>query len=295
MKKEIIVKIRDWVLLFVESLLSILKVLLFSKFKRFDTTKIQKNHENCIILGNGPSLNDSIEQYKSIINNYDLICVNYFPKSEHFETLKPAIFVTAAPEFWIDDVDDNYKEKSKILFDALANKTNWKLVLFIPWEAKNYPKWQKQIAVNANISVVYFNPTPVDGFTNFRHLLFSQNLGMPRPQNVLIPSLMLSISMNYEKIYLLGADHNWLNEFSVDDNNNVLLRQKHFYDASEAKHLKMGKLGRGKRKMHEILHKFMHTFKNYHTIREYADSRNVKIINSTSNSFIDAFERGDIK
>jgi len=53
----------------------------------------------------------------------------------------------------------------------------------------------------------------------------------------------------------------------------------------------MKKTGKGKRKMHEILIKFVHSFAGYFDINNYAKSQNVRIINITPDSFIDAFER----
>jgi hypothetical protein len=97
--------------------------------------------------------------------------------------------------------------------------------------------------------------------------------------------------MRFSKIYIAGADHSWLTEIFVADDNTVYLTQRHFYDAQIARPDVMKKIGKNKRKLHEILHKFMWSFKAYFDIDQYAKSRNVKIINITEKSFIDAFER----
>ena len=97
--------------------------------------------------------------------------------------------------------------------------------------------------------------------------------------------------MGYNSIFIHGADHSWLKDIYVSQDNKVFLTQKHFYDFHSAKPEVMKKLGKGQRKMHEILEKFVLTFKGYHEINEFANRKKIKIFNCTKDSFIDAFER----
>ena len=57
---------------------------------------------------------------------------------------------------------------------------------------------------------------------------------MPRPRNVLIPSIMLAINSGYRRVYVAGADHSWLKTLSVDDENRVVSIQPHFYKEKES-------------------------------------------------------------
>jgi hypothetical protein len=114
---------------------------------------------------------------------------------------------------------------------------------------------------------------------------------MPRPHNVLIPSIMIALSLGFKKIFLFGADHSWLKDIWVDEENNVLLQQKHFYDIDKAKPRHMDYLGKGKRKMHEVLIKFYHSFKGYFEIDAYGKNQGKTIYNCTPGSYIDAFDR----
>lgn len=97
--------------------------------------------------------------------------------------------------------------------------------------------------------------------------------------------------MGYEKIHLIGADHSWLKDLWVDENNLVMLRQKHFYDETTAKANPMYKKGQDTRKLHEVLQKFVISFEAYFTLEKFATKKGQKIINLTPGSFIDAFER----
>ncbi len=289
MNNDFLVQIQDLFIGFTQTLASIIKIAIFSRFKVLNIEKFKE--KEILILGNGPSLKDFIRDRKAYLNNKESICVNFFPCTDEFEKLKPRFFISAAPELWIDNVDSIYLHKRKELFEALEKKTSWPLQLFFPWQAKKSKLLNRCLRNNDHLRIHYFNTTPIEGFTKVNRFLFSLQLGMPRPHNVLIPSLMISIWMGFKKIHIIGADHNWLNEFSVDMNNRVLLRQQHFYDSDSAKYEPMRKMGKGSRKMHEILHKFMLTFKGYHTINDFAKAKNCRIINCTQGSFIDAFER----
>ena len=148
-----------------------------------------------------------------------------------------------------------------------------------------------QLATKKNISIVYFNKTPVEGLQSFRNILFKLNLGLPRPYNVLIPSLIKALNLGYKELYVIGADHSWLEELRVNDKNEALLNQKHFYDYQTSKFEPMYHAKRGGKRVHEILYKLMKAFEGYFYIREYAESLGSQIYNATPNSYIDAFER----
>ncbi len=192
---------------------------------------------------------------------------------------------------WIDDVDAVHIRNRTAIFEAIANKTQWPLVFFIPFAARRHSFWQDILKKNRHIRIAYYNTTPIEGSRSFVHFCFRHQLGMPRPHNVLIPSIMMALHLQYQRIYLAGTDHSWLKDLWVSDNNQVLLTQKHFYDEHTARAEPMQKLGRDQRKLHEVLTKFMHTFSGYFVLRDYAESIDAKIINITPASYIDAFER----
>ena len=186
-------------------------------------------------------------------------------------------------------------------FKIMSERTTWKMILFVPKLARKSREWKKHLQKNHNIEIVYFNNTPIEGFMTFKHLCFSKNWGMPRPHNVLIPSLMLAINLGFKCIYVTGADHSWTREIFVTDSNEVLLSQKHFYDKETSTEntnknkpipqpMYHGATGKT-RKLHEVLIKFYYSFRSYWDIRIYAEKRNTSVFNITPGSFIDAFDR----
>ncbi len=275
------------------SVLSLIKILFLSRFFIGKFKGLRKNDLECTILANGPSLSES-RTNAEFLNHKTFMGVNFFPETEMFDKLQPQYLVIAAPELWLEDVEEKFKENSRHLFETISTKVNWEMILFMPVGARKFKEWKKKVEDNNNILIKYFNATPIEGYNFFMHTMFKLNLGMPRPHNVLIPSLMLTINMGFKKIYLLGADHSWLKEISVNNKNQVLINQKHFYDENTSVAKPMNKRGKGTRKMHEVLLKFYYSFYSYFVIKEYAEKKNVEIINSTPASFIDAFERASI-
>jgi len=267
---------------------TLIKIILLSKYSK--TLPSIGKEKTCIIMGNGPSLSESLKR-QGFIENKVLFCVNYFPKTGKFEKLKPEYLVITAPELWLDDVDERFKTNSKVLFQTIANKVNWEFVLFIPTNARRYLNWKSEIVKNKKIRIQYYNVTPAEGYKWFKHFLFKMNLGMPRPHNVLIPTLMLSINMGFKDIYLLGADHSWLSAITVNDKNEVLINDKHFYDEHKSETRLTSKKGRGVKKLHEVLQKYYYSFHSYFIIEKYAEKNGAKISNATPNSYIDAFEK----
>lgn len=274
------------------TLSTIFKIILWSGFKI--KPSLEYKEKNCLILGNGPSLHKSTTENKDSLNKMTILSVNYFAETSLFNILKPSLYVVNAPEMWLNDVDKVYVDKSEKLFKTIAEETHWHMDFFIPYMAKKFTRWQKILSHNENIRINYFNSTPIEGFRWFRYFSYNRYLGMPRPHNVLIPSLILCLSLKFKKIYLFGADHSWMKDIYVTEDNEVLLNQKHFYDKDTSKAKPMHHLGKGNRKMHEVLQKFVHAFQGYFEINDYSIYRGQEIFNCTEGSYIDAFKRSKV-
>ena len=145
-----------------------------------------------------------------------------------------------------------------------------------------------------SINIKYFNPTPIEGFKNFKHFCFKRGLGIPRPHNVLIPSLMIALNMGFKSIYILGADHSWLSEIKVNNYNQILFSQKHFYNPNNKTEKPLIHFSGIQRKLHELLQVFVWAFSGYFVVNEFAISIGAKILNATPDSYIDAFNRVDL-
>lgn len=276
---------------FFKSIFSILKMLILVRRKGNRIVDFS-DKKHFVILGNGPSLDSELKRLDpSIREKADLICVNHFPSSDAYTEVQPRFYVTGAPDLWLDDIDQHFVDDSNKLFTNIAQKTTWDLELFIPFEAKKYKRWQKLLEENEHVHIRYYNNNAVEGFNSINYYTYKRQLGMPRPHNVMIPCLSLSLQPQMESILLLGVGHTFLKEIWVTDDNEVLIHQQHFYDKENSEAKPLDKRGKGKRNLYELLSKLTLAFYGYHVIKAYADSLNVKVYNGTKGSYIDAFER----
>ncbi len=66
----------------INTFISLIKVIVLSKpSARFPQTKM----ENCAILGNGPSLNVSLQKYFAFFKQHELKCVNNFSITDQYQ------------------------------------------------------------------------------------------------------------------------------------------------------------------------------------------------------------------
>lgn len=285
-------KILNFFVLSVKSLASLIKILFFSSGNK-SFRKITTLSEKAIILGNGPSLKDVLVNQLNLIKSANVFCVNYFATSDEYTIVKPDYYVIIDRIVFADNFTAEAEEKSRLLFEKIAKETCWDMYLFVPKEAKRHKNWKELIIKNKQIQIIYLNLTPVEGFKSLKHCLFNKNFGMPRPHNVLIAAVYVALKVNYKKIALFGTEHSWLKDLFVDKDNRVVFYNPHFYDGKTEpiQFCYNAASGRIPVKYHEALYTFMISFKNYHVLQEYANYKNAEVINSTENSFIDAFPK----
>lgn len=281
--------VSDFILDFLLTLKSIVKILFSSKFFKQKLPRESEN-EGLIILGNGPSLNININRDREFIYSKKKLCVNGFAISENYEVLKPDFYLIADLGFWIENPIERIKLFREEVINAINRKTTWTIILLLPFEAKKSTCLKVAFANNPNIQIKYFNKTTIVGFEGFRNWCYRLQLGIPRPQNVLIPGIVLGINLGFREIYILGADHSWHEDLVVTMDNTLCLRDAHFYDNSNKLIPLIGYNGK-KIRLFEQFESLTITFRNYHLIENYANFRGAKVFNASEKSFIDAFER----
>lgn len=292
MNKLWVIYLRDQLTNLLKTILTLVKVSLHSKISLKSPLEKYDKYHSISILGNGPSLENSLGEDHEQIKNSLVVCVNNFPKTEHYQRIQPDVFIFCDHVLWLrSGIRQPLIASSVDLFNEISKKTNWPLLVLAPFESRSSQRWQNILNANKHIKIAFYNNTPIEGWNSFTHLMFRWNLGMPRPHNVLIPSIFLSINSQIKKIFLYGVDHNWLPQIVVDKNNRTMVRKKHFSDSEESKTDAILTRGKTERKLWEILENYMVNFKGYLILEEYAKNRNTQILNATPNSFIDAFKR----
>lgn len=273
-------KIKD----FFDGIASLGKVLLLSGVPS-GAGKVK--NERLIIMGNGPSLRETIAEHASILRDSRTLAVNFAANSEAFRDIMPDLYVLADPHFFRTEADGLSSDPNvRRLWENIA-ATSWKMTLYVPCKAKIPVSIEK----NADISIRRYNLTPGEGLKAIVHTLYRKGLAMPRPRNVLIASIMIALREGYRDICIVGADHTWSRELWVDDRNRVISVQKHFYKDNDKEFERVAQEYAGYH-LHDILNSLTIAFRSYHQIAEYADEIGAKIVNCTPGSFIDAFPRG---
>lgn len=273
-----------WTELFLQTMVSLLSVLIFSRItvsKQFSSTLKFKRKKKTIILGNGPSLHTILDKSLETLlsEDADLLAVNFFCLSTYFHRVKPSSYIFIDPTLYKTSKGEIEERKAKMV--ECFQKINWDMLFFVPYSAKN-SSLLKAISKNHFIKIVYLNIVPVKAFWRIERFLFKHNLGLPFPMNVLNAAIYVMINMKYQNIYLLGADHSWLNSFYINENNDLIMGDRHFDGANDFKHPST---------LSKWLKTQVITFESHEKLQQYAVSCDVNIYNATKGSLIDAYPR----
>jgi hypothetical protein len=250
------------------------------------THKIDRKSEKCIVMGNGPSLLDSLEKNQENLFMIDLIGVNFMAITPEYEKYKPSIYVVCDPFFWSENISEEIMAKMKYFYSQLIKKTQWEIQLYMPHQAKN-KKIESLLSQNTNINIYYYNKTKIECHKWLKHYLYSRQWGMPRAENVLVAAIMLAIYSDYKEIYIAGADSDYIRNFWIDEKNRLRIYDMHYYEGDNKDVIIPYRID-------EICISSYYMFKSYLDINQYAVYRNIKIYNTGLYSFIDAFEKKNI-
>lgn len=279
----------------IENILNVL-IIIFLKMKFISlkpTTypKTSKKDKICL-LGNGPSLSSDFE---FILNEKrdgaKIMTVNLSIFTDFFTIVKPDFYILQDPAFFRSDVADKFIDMQKNITKLFIEKVTWEMKLILPPMAKNNTIL-KQMSENKNIKIFWREALPIIGGTNkFNNFLFRNNLATPLAQNVLIAGLFESLQMGYKNILLYGADHSWHENYTLGNDNVLYTEDRHFYGNDNI----MAKAHVDEYcvpvRVHEEFMNLYRTFKIYDSLSSYAKSISAKVINKSSKTWIDSFDR----
>lgn len=261
------------------TLASFIKIPIMS---RRPSPKSRDRKDTIIIMGNGPSLRDAMEQDRDVLMAYPRLAVNLSALTPDFRDLRPDYYILADIAFFLKEKTGKVPQ----LWEALRS-VDWQMTLFLPATARKMPEVK---SLPANITLKFYNLTPAEGFRCVMHPLYDSGLAMPRPRNVLIPSIISSMREGFKKIVLIGADHNWSKTLWVTERNRVVSVQPHFYKDDDAELRRAEEIFKNVH-IHDVYENYAIAFRSYFNVKAYADRRGVEILNATPGSFIDAFPR----
>lgn len=257
--------------------------------RKFKVLKKGSRKKSASVLASGPSAREIVLQREDLLNDSDLIVMNFFANQEAFFRLKPRYYILLDPGLFDHSVTvssergsiNDYSQERQ-LKENLA-KVDWPMVLFMP-DNRIARKSEKSYVTNRSISVVYFNATRVVGFDWFQNHMYHKAQGLPTSRNVIIPAMLLMAIIGYKTIYLYGCEFSWTKTMDVDpDNGMMFFNDRHFYSKDEIRFF-----GRGGYLW--WLKTIVDDLEGTEQVAKYAQHYGVHIVNRTKGSFIDAFE-----
>jgi hypothetical protein len=129
---------------------------------------------------------------------------------------------------------------------------------------------------------------------SIRHRLYNTGYFMVPDATIANTAIFLALIEGYKEIEIYGCDHNQFLEMTVNENNELCMRDTHFFDEKELNLRPIIKpYGSGNTiwRVHEFLFFCYSQFANHELLREYADYLGARIINCTKGSMIDSYER----
>lgn len=275
---------------------AILKIFLKTDFIRTDFKKIRTEKlDEIIVIGNGPSLKESVEESIDSFTGKTTACVNEFALCEYFGVIRPDYYIFLDPGYWTKDVPKWIRDLNDKDFKVLKDKVTWPMTIIMPLCAKRWNWFMDLPKLNTNIEIRHINTTMINMNCSrkLKDFLYSRNLAMPRPHTVLIGALFIAINLGYKKIFLVGADNACHENISLDERNNIYVKNEHFSPDKDLLPIPLFKdlAETEKIKMHELFKVLSFVFEGMQEIARYADYRNVKVYNASKKTWIDAFER----
>jgi len=266
-------------------------ILLPNGAKSLKQINFLKNHDAVIVLGNGPSLKNDLENIVKTVDDHDFVCVNNFCSSPYYEVLKPNKYVFLDGYFFSKDAHPDWIKQRELTFTIINEKTNWKMQIFVPMGAD--VSILKEFIKNENVEIIKFK---VLTYVNhdMSKLVRYYNTGYfgPYQCNVLLYAIYLAIWAKHKKIEIYGADLSFHNDVQVDQlNNQVQIKFRHFNSEDHVEQLMKNPQKIEPFSMYELMQTTADTFKSHDILNFYGQSKNIQILNGSSFSLIDAYKR----
>lgn len=254
----------------------------YQKFR--NEIKLHDKKNKLCLLGNGPSFS-LIEKHINEFNEFDFCAVNLSVNTDLFFTLKPKMLVMVDMIFWKQPELDKIK-----CFWENIQRINWDIQIFIPY---NFPSEMKnKLVKNRNITVCRYANNSWEPETKLAKALklwlYKKGVVSPNCSNVSIAAIYSAILSGYKEINLLGVEHSWMRDIRVNQNNEVILIDRHYYGNSEQV---WRDYDGNPIKLIDFVGSQLVTFTSHMYLRDFAEYMHVKIINRTEDSYIDSYDK----
>lgn len=261
------------------------------KFNKFPYHNICRG-KKAMVMGNGPSLKKLLNEYEkgNASISHDSFFVNMAPLNDTFYKIKPKhLFLS---DFVFARDTENRTANVKRMYSRLQNEVDWPLVIYLTFTKRKYCRQLISYSkiTNPNIKFVFMNRKYCNDLVPcLRNWLYSKGWFMPVEGTVLNTALYVAILEGYDEVELYGAETSMFLDIRVNDNNQVGIIEKHFYDGE--KFLPLMTDDGNPSRVHDFLYCVYHMLNSYHLLSQFATYKKVKVYNCTPKSMIDSFER----
>lgn len=271
---------------------AVLIVLFFSKFNLRQGRNISVNGKSCVILGNGPSLKDSLNKYRDFLKNKVLFCTNDFIDSPFFQELKPTYYLLMDPVYWNQGASARFQEMFK-RYSSQFSYISWPMTLVLPSAAKRWNYFLEIPKQNSFLKIAYVNTAQIRGPQAFRYWLYDHNLAMPLMHNVLVAATYLGVYFGFKSIFFFGGDHSWFKNIEMGSDNALKITNNRVHDQMQSASAPFfSNIEETKPyTMPTLFYWLADIFQGHWEASDYAKKRGAKVFNASEVSYIDAYER----
>lgn len=247
--------------------------------------KNAKKGKRCFIIGNGPSIS---QQDLTKLKNEETFVVNTFWQFKDYEKIQPKYYVVVDTDFF-----PKKNEEGNAWVDDLVTRdsrvSQFHTTLFFNIIGKNFIE---KNGLFKNNPIYYLS---LHGFFK-ENLYFNIEIEkiIPNVKNVIIACIIVAAYIGFEKIYLLGCDHDYLAHINYNEGfqHSYEYRKYNVKDPNEVKTYALSTAS-----YERLIDHIKILFKNYRLLYKKIQEKNpqIKIYNATSKSFLDVFPRIDYK
>lgn len=246
--------------------------------------------KDLFVLGNGPSLAVDLDKVPNDAQ-MDVVVVNKFGSTELFARLKPKLYLLPDVKFWGGECSAENLNDQVLILNALE-KVDWPLTLVLPVDAQDSVYSRELKNENVQICYIRLNAVPTKNIKLAAWLLRA-GFFTPNPINSLVLAIWVGVKTGYEKIYVIGADYDFFKGLTVDQTTNqVGYAIDHFYGVDKSHRSLDSRIDSSSKPMHTRLEQASIAFHQLMVLAYVGRNIGTKIINQSSYSLIDAFERG---
>lgn len=228
------------------------------KLKRNYQYKDLHKGKRCFILGAGPSLKDLTIEQGCQLNKEITFGVNFLYKSDILDNISPTYYAL---------FDNFFFDRDRFAFKAIEKKFPNTIFLTKPAGIKII----EEEGIENNSIMVYSKRYPI------KRLNYDLTQNMHITFNVVSECIKSALYMGFSEIYLLGADYN---AFAYP-------MEVHCYEEDKNKPLINNRLGL-------LLKNYALTTEFHYLLSKEAHKKGIKIINISSFSLLDAYEKENI-